>query len=70
MCVEEPPPGWEGESGRISADLLRKHLPPRQYRRWQYFICGPSPMMDAMEKVLPGLGVPPEKIHTERFDMV
>jgi predicted ferric reductase len=68
--VEEPPPGWEGESGLISAVLLRKYLPPKQYLRWQYFICGPAPMMDAMEELLPKLGVPLEKIHTERFDMV
>jgi predicted ferric reductase len=68
--VENPPPGWEGETGFISADVLRKHLPPKQYRRWQYFICGPAPMMDAMEKLLPAQGVPLEKIHTERFDMV
>jgi predicted ferric reductase len=50
--VEEPPPGWTGEEGRISADMLRKHLPPKQYRRWQYFICGPTPMMDALEELL------------------
>jgi len=68
--VEEPPSGWPGETGRISADILRKHLPPKQYKRWQYFICGPTPMMDAMEKVLPEIGVPADKIHTERFDMV
>jgi len=68
--VGEPTPGWEGERGRITADVLRKYLPPRQYRRWQYFVCGPSPMMDSMEEVLPQLGVPEENIHTERFDMV
>jgi ferredoxin-NADP reductase len=68
--VSEAPPGWEGERGRITAEVLRRHLPPKQYRRWQYFICGPSPMMDALEQVLPELGVPDERIHTERFDMV
>jgi predicted ferric reductase len=68
--LEEPPATWQGEGGRISAELLRKYLPSKQYRRWQYFICGPTPMMDAMENLLPSLGVPAEKIHTERFDMV
>jgi len=68
--LERPPEGWQGETGRISAALLRKYLPPKQYRRWQYFICGPTPMMDAMEKILPALDVPFENIHTERFDMV
>ena len=27
-------------------------------------------MMDAAEAALIGLGVPPERVHTERFDMV
>ena len=68
--VGEPPPDWEGETGRITAEVLRRHLPLKQYRRWRYFICGPGKMMDAMEEVLPELGVPPQNIHTERFDMV
>jgi len=68
--VAEPSPDWTGERGYITAELLREYLPPRQYRRWQYFICGPGRMMDAMEELLPGMGVPSEQIHTERFDMV
>jgi predicted ferric reductase len=68
--VAEPGPGWEGERGFISAEILRRYLPPKQYKRWQYFLCGPGPMMNAMEKLLPGMGVPPQNIHTERFDMV
>jgi predicted ferric reductase len=68
--VSEPPPGWDGEQGRITEEVLRRHLPPKQYRRWQYFICGPSPLMDALEDLLPRMGVPEERIHTERFDMV
>jgi predicted ferric reductase len=68
--VSTPSPGWQGETGRITADVLRRHLPAKQYRRWQYFVCGPSPMMDAMEEVLPELGIPQPNIHTERFDMV
>ncbi len=68
--LERPHKGWEGETGRISAGMLRKYLPPKQFKRWQYFICGPTPMMDAMERILPELNVPFENIHTERFDMV
>jgi ferredoxin-NADP reductase len=53
----------------VSAELLARHL-PRGYRRFQYFICGPAPMMDAAETALVELGVPAERVHTERFDMV
>ncbi len=61
---------WDGERGFVTAELLARHLPPSLYRRFQYFICGPGPLMDAMEKVLPEIGVPSDRIHTERFDMV
>lgn len=61
---------WEGERGFITAEILRSYLPERLYRRFQYFICGPAPLMDAMEDVLPSIGVPADRVHTERFDMV
>ncbi len=67
--LENPGAGWTGEKGYVTADVLRRHL-PRQYKRFQYFICGPTPLMDTMERVLPEIGVPPEFVHTERFDMV
>jgi len=49
--------------------MLRKHLPP-QFKRYQFFICGPIPLMDAMEEHLLELGVGADRIHTERFDIV
>ena len=67
--LEQPPDGWTGERGYVSAELLSRHL-PRGCRRFQFFICGPAPMMDAAEAALVELGVPAERIHTERFDMV
>jgi predicted ferric reductase len=67
--LEHPPENWTGETGYVTADVLSRHLPPR-YRRFQFFICGPDPMMDAAEAALVEMGVPPERVHTERFDMV
>jgi predicted ferric reductase len=66
--LERPPDQWEGETGYITADVLARHL-PRSHRRFQFFICGPDPMMDAAEAALLELGVPAERVHTERFDM-
>jgi predicted ferric reductase len=66
--LEHPPADWEGETGYLTADILERHL-PTGYRRFQYFICGPDPMMDAAEHALVELGVPAERVHTERFDM-
>jgi ferredoxin-NADP reductase len=65
--VEDPPQGWQGERGRIDTDLLRRNL-PEGLERMQYFICGPEPFQDAMVDALGGLGVPGERIHTERFN--
>jgi NAD(P)H-flavin reductase len=67
--LDDPPPGWTGETGRITPDMLRRHLPPG-YERWQFFVCGANPMMDALEDALVALGVSPTQIHTERFDWV
>ena len=67
--LERPPADWAGETGYVRAELLSRHL-PRGYRRFQFFICGPGPMMDAAEAALIELGVPAERVHTERFDMV
>ncbi|MGW5241753.1 ferredoxin reductase family protein [Monashia sp. NPDC004114] len=67
--LEEPPPEWTGETGYLDADILARHLPPG-FRRFQFFACGPTPMLAAVESALVGLGVPPDRIHTERFDWV
>jgi predicted ferric reductase len=68
--LQEPPPHWRGETGRITAQLLHRHLPRKQYQRFEYFVCGPESLMDAMERTLPHIGVPDERVHTERFAMV
>jgi predicted ferric reductase len=67
--LERPPADWTGETGYVTAELLSRHLPDG-YRRFNFFICGPDPMMDAAETALLELGVPGERVHTERFDMV
>ncbi|HYN60594.1 MAG TPA: ferric reductase-like transmembrane domain-containing protein [Rubrivivax sp.] len=66
LVLAEPPPGWAGESGRIDAELLGRHL-PKPYAEHEYFICGPNPMMDAVESALGELGVPMSKYHSERY---
>lgn len=65
----DPPADWTGETGFINGEILQCYL-PEQYRRFKYLICGPKPLMDAMEDALPPLGIPTENVLTERFDMV
>ena len=65
----EPEEGWQGETGYITGEIMKKYL-PKQYKYFKYLICGPEPLMDAMEEALPELGVPELSVLSERFDMV
>ena len=67
--LSKPPAGWKGETGYITAEMFKRHLPP-PYADHEYFICGPGPMMDAIEGVLGELGVPLSKYHSERYSFV
>jgi predicted ferric reductase len=68
--LEDPPAGWEGDTGLPDADLLDRVAPDRQRERFQYFVCGPPPMLDAVEDSLEKRGVPVENIQVERFALV
>ncbi len=67
---EEPPEGWEGETGFIDTDILKRHLPDGFTDRCEFYICGPPPMMDAVEPQLHEWGVPVHRLHSERFNIV
>lgn len=69
--LETPPADWQGETGFINAEKLARLLPPeRTQNMYEMFICGPKPMMDAVEKALVEIKVPMGDFHSERFDMV
>ena len=69
--LETPPADWQGEAGFINAEKLARLLPPeRTQNMYEMFICGPKPMMDAVEKALVEIKVPMGDFHSERFDMV
>lgn len=67
--LEEPPDEWDGEEGWITRDLLDRYLPPER-KEFHYFICGPVPMIRAVEEFLGELDIAPSRVHTELFDMV
>ena len=67
--VEEPPPDWEGEVGRIDAEVLERHLPDERDRP-RYLMCGPEAMQSSLEEALQEAGVPSSRIHTEVFHWV
>lgn len=67
--LESPPPNWSGEHGILSAEAIRCHAPPTD-SGYHALICGPDPMMDLAERALRGIGVPPRRIRSERFNIV
>lgn len=68
---EIPPENWAGESGFINQVILKKYLPKDlSPNSVEIFVCGPSPMMNAVEKALVQVGVPLGDFHSERFDLV
>lgn len=69
FVLAEPPEGWGGETGLVRADLLDRHLPPNR-RELQYFVCGPVPMIEVVERALHRLGVSRARVHAELFDLV
>jgi len=52
-------------AGRIDAPLLARTVPDPSSAL--FYICGPTPMIDGMRALLPGLGVPPAQIRWEAF---
>jgi predicted ferric reductase len=67
--LEEHPDGWEGETGFVTSKLLARYL-PKNRMELEYFICGPGPMMDAVENGLKQLGISLEQTQAERFNLV
>ncbi len=53
--LSEPPAGWSQGTGRISEAMLRTHLPPPGADT-VIFLCGPPPMVDAIETTLKAIG--------------
>jgi len=66
--LERPPEGWKGERGFMTRELLERNV--EEMHDADFFICGPPPMMTAVEKALSELRVRPDRIHYERFDLV
>lgn len=50
--------------GRISIELLQELLPASYY---DYYLCGPAPMMQSLVEGLHAWGVPDDRIHSEAF---
>lgn len=52
---------------RVTAELVQKHIANMDICDW--LVCGPPPMMSAIEKMLIDMHVPKRRIQTERFSL-
>jgi ferredoxin-NADP reductase len=58
------PPGWDGWTRRIDAEMLRTIWPAPGARM---YVCGPTPFVEEAARLLVALGHEPAAVRTERF---
>lgn len=66
--LSNPGRSWNGEKGRLDREKL-KRLVDRRINDHAFYLCGPPPMTAAMIAALWELGVPMNRIRTERFSL-
>jgi len=66
--LEKPKSTGKYLQGYITYDLLNKELPENRKELF-YYICGPLPMIDAMESHLRRLEIPDYKVNKEKYEM-
>ena len=60
------PKGWSGYERRIDLEMLKAVSPPLEDRP-HAFVCGPTPLVEAVATALVGIGHDPLFVKTERF---
>ena len=66
LTHERPPPGWRGHARLIDAPMLAEvGFPPAAAPK--VFVCGPTPMVEAVAEAVVSLGHEPGRVKTERF---
>jgi ferredoxin-NADP reductase len=69
--IERPPQEWHGEKGFLNSTIINQHLPPEwKSESTEVFLCGPTPMMNAVQKALLASGFSESQVHTELFALV
>lgn len=67
--LDEPSNDWDGETGFITEEIMKRHI-PEDVSKCEYYVCGPAPLMDVAESTLREWGVPIHRVHSERFNIV
>ena len=65
--LDQPPENFDGHRGFIDRDILSRVMDHPEHANWDYYICGPEPMVKAVEKHLKALSVPTDRILYEQL---
>ncbi|PIN69988.1 xylene monooxygenase [Candidatus Woesearchaeota archaeon CG11_big_fil_rev_8_21_14_0_20_43_8] len=64
-CADDP--SWTGECGHIDRAMIEKYVPDPKSRLW--YVCGPPSMVNAMQMILGEIGIEPEKIKIDKWQL-
>lgn len=65
FIVNEASSQWKGATGVINAEMIKKELP--DYKDNLFYVCGPPPMVKAMETLIESIGLPKTQLKLEYF---
>ena len=65
FILNEATSQWKGATGVINADMIKKELP--DYNENVFYVCGPPPMVTAIEKLIEGMGLQKGQLKLEYF---
>jgi len=65
FILNEASNAWKGATGVIDAELVKKEVP--DYKERVFYVCGPPPMVQAIEKLIRDLGLPQTQLRLEAF---
>jgi glycine betaine catabolism B len=65
-CIlSEPSDGWDGETGFISADIIKRLVP--DWDKVSYYVSGPQAMYDYLDKEFAAMGIRSKYIRKEEY---
>jgi NAD(P)H-flavin reductase len=67
LVLDHPPEIFDGHRGFIDREVLSTVMDQPEHVNWDYYICGPPPMVKAVENHLKALSVPKDRILYEQL---
>jgi NAD(P)H-flavin reductase len=65
--AKDVPEDWSEETGFINRDMIERYVTQPRYRLW--YVCGPPPMMRAMEEILEAMNISKDMWRLEKWEI-